>query len=288
MDASDNTETEALCNGEIPGLAARLVFRRALRIGAAPQRNEAVGHAGYPTLLFLDDDILLEPHCIHRLWNALASDEKFGGVSATITNQRYFPPGLPSRSLFRLLHGRVEASYAGKCIGPGLNLLPEDSDRLPEVVPVEWLNLGCTLYRAEALPSPVFEPSFIGYSMFEDLSLSLKVARKWKLANARTARIFHDSQSSEYKSNPTAMAKMELVNRHWIMTNVLGRTAARDYAKLALLETFGIVTPLTSLLAWKRLAYVLSGKVGALREIMRQPSGSPLGGMQHERKERTY
>ena len=43
----------------------------------------------------------------------------------------------------------------------------------PEVASVEWLNTTCTIYRGEALPSPPFCNQFTGYSLMEDLALSL-------------------------------------------------------------------------------------------------------------------
>jgi hypothetical protein len=57
---------------------------------------------------------------------------------------------------------------------------------------------------------------------------------------------------------------MELINRHYVMTRILGRTSATDYAKLALLETFGVVSPLVSARAWKSLPAVLLGKARAI------------------------
>ena len=144
-----------------------------------------------------------------RLWQALQSDTALGGVNAMITNQQYGTPGRVSRTLFRLLHGKPEATYAGKCIGPALNLLPEDRPDLPEVVPVEWLNTTCTLYRWKAMPQPPFPEHFTGYSLMEDVTLSLIVGRNWKLANARTARIYHDSQPGTHKQDISARTKME-------------------------------------------------------------------------------
>lgn len=115
------------------------------------------------------------------------------------------------------------------------------SHNLPAVVPVEWLNTTCTLYRREALPAPVFPPHFTGYSMCEDLTLSLTVGKKWKLANARTARIFHDSQPGEHKRSFIRLAAMELVNRHYVMSQVLGRRRVFDYARLVAWEAFQVV-----------------------------------------------
>jgi glycosyltransferase involved in cell wall biosynthesis len=268
MDGSTDAETERLCQSPIPGLASQIRYYKATEIGAATQRNQAMRHATQQVIWLMDDDILLEADCLMRLWTALQSDPAIGGVNAMITNQRYLPPGSVSRTLFQLLHGRVEASYAGKCIGPALNLLPEDASDLPEVVTVEWLNTTCTLYRREALPSPLFTSHFTGYSLMEDVTLSLTVGRSWRLVNARTARIFHDSQPGDHKNSRGVLAKMELVNRHYVMTQILGRRSLQDYLKLGVLQLFEVVTSLVSVRGWQELPILLGGKVEAIAQIL--------------------
>lgn len=218
--------------------ATKTIWLRATTLGAAAQRNQGVAIATQPFVWFFDDDILFEPECVARLCRAIEFDAALGGVNAMIVNQRYLPPGRVSRMMFALMNGRNASTFAGKVLGPAVNLLPEDRDDLPEVVPAEWLNTTCTIYRREALPDPPFDSIFTGYSMMEDLTLSLRVARRWRLANARTARIFHDSQPGAHKADSAALAEMELVNRHYVMTQVLGRARAPDYARLALWEAF--------------------------------------------------
>lgn len=221
-----------------------ICWRRAERLGAAIQRNQGVAAASQPFILFFDDDILFEAHCVARLWSAINADPRLGGVNAMITNQKYLPPGRASRTLFTILHGRSESTFAGRIIGPGVNLLPEDRDDLSEVVPTDWLNLGCTLYRRGALPNPPFDSFFTGYSMMEDVALSVRVGKNWRLANARTARIFHDSQAGSHKADISALAEMELVNRHYIMSTLLGRTRWSDYIRFLTWEAFNLLTTL--------------------------------------------
>ena len=268
VDASEDRKTQDLCHRTVPGLATQLKYHRALAIGAATQRNQAMAYATQETIWLMDDDILLEPDCLARLWNALNSDANIGGVNAMITNQRYLPPGRLSRILFQFLHGQPENSYAGKCIGPALNLLPEDNPNWPEIVPVEWLNTTCTLYRRKALPDPLFPPIFTGYSLMEDVTLSLTVGKIWKLANARTARIYHDSQPGDHKNKAGNLAQMELVNRHYVMTQVLERNACKDYIKLLVLQIFGITASLQSLQGWRNLPTVLFGKLKGVIQIL--------------------
>jgi glycosyltransferase involved in cell wall biosynthesis len=268
VDASGDRSTRSLCLEEvIPGLRSAVSWWSAELVGAASQRNQGVRFCSQPVIGFMDDDILFEPDCFRRLWGALHSDDWIGGVNAMITNQRYQSLGLISRIVFRLIDDRPESSYAGGVLGPAVNLLPDDREDLPEVVPVEWLNTGCTLYRREALPDPPFPDHFKGYSLMEDVTLSLMVGRSWKLANARTARIYHDSQPGSHKFDPKLIAEMQLVNRHYVMTKVLGRTRISDYFKLLLFELFSLVSILQVPAGRKVFGPTLRGKANACRLI---------------------
>jgi glycosyltransferase involved in cell wall biosynthesis len=238
--------------------------------GAAAQRNQGIGISTQPVIGFFDDDVLFESSCMARLWGALQSDAGLGGVSAMITNQRYQSPGRVSRSMFRLMAGRRQESYAGQVIGPAVNLLPEDRDDLPEIVPVQWLNTTCTIYRREALPAPPFPPNFSGYSLMEDLALSLTVGRHWRLANARTARIYHDSHSGEHKSDVGALSRMELVNRHHVMTEVMERRRSRDYARLTLWEAFQLAICALQERGGVRFWQELRGKFLGIYDILKR------------------
>lgn len=271
VDASSDQNTRVLIEswGAKGGVAVRTVWRPAAIGGAAAQRNEGLALASQPFIWFFDDDIVFEPDCVRRLYEALRRDPELGGVNAMIINQRYQPPGRVSRTVFAVLAGRNYPTFAGRVLGPAVNLLPEDREDLPDVVPTEWLNTTCTIYRREALPEPPFDFIFTGYSMMEDLTLSVRVGGRWRLANARTARIFHDSQPGSHKSDPSALAEMELVNRHYVMTKVLGKNSLLDFARLAVWEAFQLATG-SSIVARLR------GKGRAIRRIW-LTRGGPQG-----------
>lgn len=272
IDASAGDDTKELVESfhvRAAQLGCSSKWEPAVSIGAAAQRNQGVALATQDCIGFCDDDIIFEPECLSRLWQALVSDERLGGVNAMITNQRYCQPGRVSSALFRILAGARRATYAGAVIGPAVNLLPEDCESLPEIVASEWLNLGCTLYRREALPSPPFQPFFTGYSLMEDLALSLTVGRSWKLANVRAARIYHDSQPGSHKNDVFALAKMEIVNRHHVMRRVLARDSLADYAKLALWECFQVCSSFVQTRGRAEFRSVIAGKIAGIREIAR-------------------
>lgn len=268
VDASEDELTKEICQSKIPNLGSHIIYEQAIEPGAATQRNQAYTHVTQDFIWLIEDDITFESHCLERLWIALQSDPSLGGVNAMITNQQYITPGKVSSYIFKYLNGGQETSYAGKCLGGAVNLLPEDNPHLPEIVPVEWLNSGCTLYRRIALPTPLFPPIFTGYSLMEDLTLSLTVAKQWQLANARTARIFHDSQPGEYKSDLGSLAKMDLVNRHYVMTQVLAKNSWQDYLKLAVFQVFTLVGYVKASRNWLLIPKLIVGKFEAIAEII--------------------
>lgn len=264
VDASDTDETYLLCTKNYPTIE----WIKAKIKGAATQRNEGLELVKTEFVFFMDDDILFEAGCIQNLWAAINHTNETGGVNAMITNQQYHTTGSITRFMYRLMHGKKLDSYAGMCIGPAWNLLPEDKNNLPAIQPVEWLNTTCTIYRKEALPIPAFSANFTGYSLMEDVCLSLEVAKKWKLFNARTARIFHDSQPGIHKKSIIAMSKMELVNRHYTMVNVLERKRWKDYYKLFLFEIFGMLTGLNSFKGIKQFPLVIAGKLAGITSLV--------------------
>lgn len=269
VDASEDGLTRELLEGfqSRAGEGCKVRWMRAEVMGAAAQRNQGVAAAAQPVIWFFDDDILFELECVARLWVALNSAADIGGVNAMITNQRYQKPGRVSRFMFQLMAGARQDSYAGRVLGPAVNLLPEDSEDLPEVVPVEWLNTTCAMYRREFLPQPPFPSHFTGYSMMEDVTLSLLVGRKARLMNARTARIFHDSQTGTHKADAAELARMELVNRHYVMSKILGRTGCLDCLRLALWECFQLAACLAGPASRTGFPSKLSGKWRALRQL---------------------
>jgi glycosyltransferase involved in cell wall biosynthesis len=275
VDASDDQACyEACVESAVDGLIAALVWMKAETAGAASQRNQGVLACEQPTIGFFDDDILLMPDCMQRLWQALQGDVALGGVGATITNQTYQHPGLIGRLVFRLMAVLTEVSYAGLVVGPAVNFLPDDREDLPEIVPVQWLNLGCVLYRKDALPNPPFPGHFVGYSMMEDLTLSWTVGQNWKLANARTARIFHDSQPGLHKSDASALAEMELVNRHYVMTRVLLRRSWVDMYRLIIWELFQLAVSIKTATSLRPIWHIFVGKTRGLQRLVLGKGGA--------------
>lgn len=237
-DASDDDSTR-----DVVGSSA--LYLRATQCGAAPQRNQAILVASQPFILIMDDDITLEPRCFSSLWSVMQSIPTAGGVTATIVNEAYTAPGRWTKALLKWFDGgRERATYAGACVGPGYTFWPADDRNQSEAVPVEWLGTGMALYRRELLPDPPFPNIFHGASLCEDLALSLTVAKAAQLFQASRARYIHLNAGGDHKSDIRKIASMNIVNRHYVMTQVMGKTSFTDYLQLAAMIAFGMLAPL--------------------------------------------
>lgn len=243
VDASETNQQRAQI-GNLFGNSARVpaaIVQPATRAGAAAQRNQAVALARNEYILFCDDDIICEPDCVERLWQAIRDNSRIGGASAAIVNQAFSRPGLLTRTVIAAIAEPEGGGYAGRIVGPAIAFLPERpavGAAFPEAVPVQWLNTTCTLYRRNCLPDPPFDPFFTGYSLGEDMATSLRVAKRARLINVPAARIFHDSQPGAHKADAAALARMDVVNRYYIMDTVMEKRRWRDKAAFLLWEFF--------------------------------------------------
>jgi len=257
-----------------PG-APRLFLRQATTIGAAAQRNQAVALATCEFILFCDDDIVCEPDCLAHLWGAMTADVSLGGVSAAIVNQRYVRPGAATRLVLSVIGAHEHEGYAGRVVGPALAFLPL-ADAEGGTVPVEWLNLGCTLYRRAVLPEPPFDGFFYGYSLGEDLSLSLRVARRARLGHVPAARLLHDSQPGVHKASAVGVSRMQLVNRYYLMAEVMERKSIGDLTRLMAWECFQLVASAVNDKLGRAFWQLLRGRILGLSDLLHGRAGKAV------------
>lgn len=216
-------------------LPFRVVRLHAAAPSAAKQRNQGIDAATGDIVVFLDDDVVLEPQYLAELIRVLDEDptHRIGGVSGTIVNQTYAPPSRLNRAALRVCLGPTDGDLAGRLAGPAVNFLPADgADRVQRV---EWLNTTGVAYRREALQTRRF-PEFDGYSVMEDVHLSASVGREYALMNTTRARLFHHDLGRRTHRDWAALGESHVVHRHQVMTQVLGRTRVLDYARLLLYE----------------------------------------------------
>lgn len=274
-DASDDEMTwqvAGVAESNWASTSVKWIYAKAACRGLAPQRNQAVAAATQTYVWFLDDDVILEPACLEKLHQVMSSDERIGGVTATIVNQGYTPPGRFTTALMQWFEdGLCRSSYAAACIGPGYTFMPDTSSDIPEIQRAEWLIGCCSMYRRAALPVPAVPAHFEAGALGEDLAASLSVGQRYQLWHVRDARCFHDSQSGDHKKSWRALADQGLRNRYYIMTRVMGRDGVRDHLDFALMFLFSLASLLGQPSSWR---YIPANVAGYMQAIWKLGSSS--------------
>ena len=82
------------------------VFHRSLRRGLAEQRDFLLSQAREPFVLFLDDDVLLEPEVLERMVRVI-EEERCGFVGCAATGLSYLDDVRPHEQHIEIWEGRV-------------------------------------------------------------------------------------------------------------------------------------------------------------------------------------
>ena len=155
-------------------------------------------------------------------------------------------------------------------MGPAINFLPEDHPGVVQTV--DWLNTTGTAYRRDVFVRFWFDENVM-YPL-EDLHLSARVGRSFRLMNTSRARLFHNDMGRSTKSrNWKRIGEGMILSRHSVAAHVLERRGLRlclplfgyelGYATAAMLWNGGRRPELGQVFA------VLSGKLkGAVRIIV--------------------
>lgn len=267
VDSSVDTQTQDLVQLLQSDVRIPCKYRHSSVASAAQQRNLGISMLDTDLVLFLDDDVVLEPGFISEILMVFGSDAdgRLGGVSGTITNQVYSDPEGFNRFLLGFCLGRFNGTFAGKVLGPAVNFLPADGP-VP-VQEVEWLPSGCTAYRRDILLTHQFETTFQGYSFAEDLHLSTRIARDYRLLNTTRARLFHADLGKDTHRDWAALGESQVRNRHLIMTSVLQRNRVIDHIRLFAFEviytTLALLSGGINRANVSRLTALMRGKIRA-------------------------
>jgi GT2 family glycosyltransferase len=147
--------------------------------GLTEARNLGIERASGDIVLFLDDDVILEPRYIAAILDVYNKDstKKIGGVGGLITNFKF--------SNFWASFSRII------CHGPWKNHYNFWYQNGSGVLPTHFLS-GCNMsYRKEVLTRFRFDERLNGICMGEDQMFSYQVSRYYKLFMTAEARLKH-------------------------------------------------------------------------------------------------
>lgn len=207
--------------------------------GLTRQRNVGIDACSREFVFFLDDDTLPAPGYFLAVRRVFAEDTttSIGAVGAYVVNECDLP--LIRRWRFRFLLGivpRIEPMRYAHCgtSNPRSMLKPFTGIRDVDLFPGCAFSVRCQVFRDER-----FSNFFEGYSQGEDVEMSLRVGRRWKVVCAGDAKVIHHEARA---GRPPSFAKgrMDVRNRVFIWRRYSAKRAtALD--KLRLLADFGFL-----------------------------------------------
>jgi len=199
-------------DGCVDGLERRFPGTRVIRLGSnrgpCATRNLGAAAARTPRVLFLDDDMVLEPHLVESLSRAL--DETPGGALAG-------PVIVFDHRPDAIQYAGGRAHFGGL---PHLLRLGEAPDRLRPPEKVDVLTAGCLMAdREEFLAAGGFDEDY--FYLAEDVDLSLRLRQRGRhlvLAPHAVARNIGGSAGVSLKDAAYPSRRMELHSRNrWIL-----------------------------------------------------------------------
>lgn len=266
-DASNDPETARVIEGE-----ARLTVKR-VHVeppNAVQQRMSAIDLARCDNLLLLDDDVVLEPHCVQRLWEVLEDNADVVAASADFNNQTWPAPTRIWQLYLRHVLGIGQEGWQGRVVGPllrfGYNPVPAGP------TPIEWLGSGNSLVRRSAfLSAGGFSDFFLHRcTINEDVDLGLKLRRGGRIMFCPAARMAHHHAPSGRVSSLIA-AEDDLFNRFFILRRTLGYGLLKSFGLVVLyfgVETLGQFLGCIRRLNFRGFLAPLSGRIRAFGRIL--------------------
>jgi GT2 family glycosyltransferase len=199
---------------EFPQLNAEFISLPGSSICDARNRGTQAVRPDVTLVAFIDDDVVLEPQAIQTVVEFWESAPKvLGGVSLNVTNH---PPTLGAwlKGLKITSWLGLYGSKKGAVLRSGFHI---PFGHVSETTDVDWLPTYCVVYRREVVEKYAFDPFFRGYSYLEDLDLSYRIRKSYRLAVVSDARFCHNP-SKVGRPNWYLFGKKEVINRLYFVS----------------------------------------------------------------------
>jgi glycosyltransferase involved in cell wall biosynthesis len=211
VDGAADPRIEALTAAQAS--AAGAVKWLPFRPGLTAARNHAIARATGDLVVFLDDDLLLEPEFLAEIERPFLEDSegRVAGVAGDIVN--YERDARPWIEFFKALFllprdgdGRFRASGA-----------PTMFYGVGREMDVEFLPGGLTAWRREVFREFQFDENLPGIGINEDGDFSYRVSRKWRNRHNPKARVRHvRPESSAVRDASLEHLKLELAGYRYL------------------------------------------------------------------------
>jgi glycosyltransferase involved in cell wall biosynthesis len=272
VDSSDRTPTRAAIEKLCAQVGLRLDYHHTEVRGSCHQRNLGIDRTTGDPVIFMDDDVSLEPDCIEQLvaeyghWGA-----DLGGVSGTDAEPSRVETDFPLwRKLFGLSSWTRDASGRIKA-----GFYVDGISEAKAAQPVQYMNGWLMSFRRHALNGERFDEAMPGYAQKENIDLAYRISRRYLLVKTPDARGRH------HKTGTSRLTKHELfrvimANQFYLhrknMPRALKYRLALSWALVGL-----FLLNIGKAARYRDLGYVTGMVVGAWEQVRGRGPVDPVG-----------
>jgi len=267
---------------ELARAGVRCRYVKKDRPGLTESRNAGIEISTGDVIVFLDDDVTLEPGFIEGLARAYARDpeQRIGGVGGVIEPERPLTASRRVRYLFDrifLLSGPVEGRVlrSGAFVSFGTTPYPIDGEREVHFLP------GCAQsYRREVFETMRFTEGYRDHAFGEDKDFSCGVAQRWRLVVTPAARCRHH-HAAPMRPDHWTFGRKRIVGRYLFYRRHVRKNAITRLLFWYSLSGYFVARTTIALISFRRSEYRrLAGMFAGLAAIAagRLPAEPPAAG----------
>jgi GT2 family glycosyltransferase len=235
IDSSDDHAAVARAVAAATEGASPEIVVRHVEKGLTFQRNVGLEEVTADVVLFPDDDSLVYPGTVEAIMEVYERDTDGVVVGVGPAEASEPPPGVRDaigydmsrahRWQARTTPIRYRVGRYVTAINPRYIIARLLMDRAPrpvwlgeiDAVPVEWISGFRMSFRAEALRAEGgFDEILRGYSLWEDVDMSFRMARRGALIGARKGKIYHHRYPTG-RPDAYRLSMLQMVNLGYLM-----------------------------------------------------------------------
>ena len=201
VDQSDGPATKDIFTAwNVPGVSKKYIYQQVKSLILARHKG-LDACAPMDLAAFFDDDVLLGPAFFKEMIQIFAKDidGRFAGGMGAVDGWPYRPK--PLQALFLMPH-----EGSGKFLASGVQTFPHWKKEFCET---EFLSGGCTFWRRKIIQQYRFDERLSGYGHGDDVDVSYRISRRYKLFFQPKAVCFH-------QHNPPGRDQGRKYRRTWI------------------------------------------------------------------------
>jgi len=241
--------------------------------GTAIQRNFGIDFASGDILLFVDDDVRLNPNFIAEICTHFEKDldKRIGGITG-FRKDRYLNMSTNNRWIWyrrlRLLTIFEPGKYDYKTGYPINNNAQAEFNGVREV---DFMTTACTAYRGEVFQNNFrFDPFFVGYGILEDAHLSLRIKQKgFNLLQCGDATCV-ELKSKTGRTDMKIIGERTVTNYYYVFKTICGNLTLTQKMRFFRFQAFELFRAASDIIRFRNNKAIrfFQGKVYGIYKVM--------------------